>query len=201
MYVKAVVEGPVDEAVASVLVRTTGSDVGEVHGNRGKAAIAQRIAGYNHAAATTGMPWVVLVDLDRDAPCAVPLRNAWLPEVAPSLCFRIAVRAVEAWLLADRQRVSTFFRVRQGIVPDEPEALLDPKRALVDLCRESRHKAVREAMVPRPASGRSVGPGYTNMVRDFILDRDRGWRPAVAAEKADSLRRAMQCIARISSGR
>jgi hypothetical protein len=196
--VQAVVEGPIDESVVSLLVRSAGATLGEVYGNRGKPAIAQRIAGYNQAAAVTGIPWVVLVDLDRDAPCAVPLRTTWLPTPAPTLCLRIAARAVEAWLLADPDRTSVYFGIRRGSIPEDPEALPDPKRTLVDLCQSSRRATIRSAVVPRPGSGRAVGAGYTSTVREFVLDAQRGWRPEVAAARADSLDRAMRCIRRIA---
>jgi hypothetical protein len=105
---------------------------------------------------------------------------------------------VEAWLLADPDRTSAYFAIRRGSIPDDPEALPDPKRTLVDLCQSSRRATIRSAVVPRPGSGRAVGAGYTSTVREFVLDAQRGWRPEVAAARADSLDRAMRCIRRIA---
>jgi hypothetical protein len=43
------------------------------------------------------------VDLDSDTGCAPPLCEQWIPGPAPFLCFRVAVREVEAWLMADAE--------------------------------------------------------------------------------------------------
>ena len=90
-----------------------------MHGKQGKPFLQQRIVGYN--AAAQHAPWMVLVDLDNDHVCAPPLRACWLPRLAPRLCFRVAVHAVEAWLLADAERIATFLRVARGKVPTDPE--------------------------------------------------------------------------------
>ena len=83
------------------LISHAGGDTGTVYGLRGKPYLRQRIAGFNQAARHA--PWVILVDLDNDADCAAVLRAEWLPNPAPELCFRIALREVETWLLADRE--------------------------------------------------------------------------------------------------
>ena len=88
--IQAAVEGIIDEAVARRLITHAGRQVGMVYGRNGKHALRQKLNGYNNAAYYA--PWVVLVDLDHDADCAPPIRQAWLPVSAPNLCFRIAVR-------------------------------------------------------------------------------------------------------------
>ena len=110
--IAAAVEGIVDEAVVRKLIAHAGATPGDVYGRQGKSFLRQRIAGYNNAAQR--MPWIVLVDLDLDNDCAPPLRDAWLPQPAPYLCFRVAVRKVEAWLLADAERLASFLRVARS---------------------------------------------------------------------------------------
>lgn len=90
-----------DEAVLRRLVHDAGGEVGPIHGKNGKNKLDQGIEGYNKAAQYN--PWSVLRDLDHDALCPVCLRKELLPELAPQMCFRIAVRAVESWLMADRK--------------------------------------------------------------------------------------------------
>lgn len=192
--VSGAVEGLVDEAVVERLVEDVGAFPGPVHGKNGKPRLRARINGYNDAARFS--PWIVLVDLDQEADCAPPLVRAWLPAPAPQMCFRVAVREVEAWLLADRARIARFLSVRAADVSGDPEALPDPKLALVDLARRSRRREIREDMVPRPGSGRAVGPVYTSRLIEFVTDRQRGWRPSIAARSADSLAR---CIQRLRS--
>lgn len=191
------VEGPVDEAVLARLVREAGGVLGNVYGRQGKGKLVQRLPAYVHAARI--QPWVVLLDLDRDADCVPPFLGR-LPPPPPSLCLRVAVRAVEAWLLADRERCAKFLGITPSRIPPRPEELGDPKRAVVDLARNSRHGQIRKDMVPRPESGRAVGPAYTSRLLEFIQDREDGWRPQVAAESSESLERCQRCIRRLVEG-
>jgi len=190
--ISAAVEGIVDEAVARTLIFFVGGSPGRMHGKQGKPFLQQRIVGYN--AAAQHAPWMVLVDLDNDHVCAPPLRACWLPRLAPRLCFRVAVHAVEAWLLADAERIATFLRVARGKVPTDPEILGDPKAAMVALARASRRRDVYEDMVPRVGSGRPVGPAYSSRLIEFASS---SWRPEVAAQRAESLRRAIDCLKRL----
>ncbi len=189
--ISAAVEGVVDEAVVRRLVPHAGATLRDVYGKKGKRLLRQRIASYNLAAQRA--PWIVLVDLDNEE-CAPPLRNAWLPQPARYLCFRVAVREVEAWLLADIERLAEFLGIARGRVPPQPETLNDPKGALVNLARTSRRRDVREDLVPRPDSGRQVGPAYSSRPTEFVTN---DWRPEVAAQRADSLRRAIRCLQRL----
>jgi hypothetical protein len=192
VVISAAVEGDVDEVVVRRLVVNAGGDIGSVYGKMGKAALRQRIAGYNHAARYS--PWVVLVDLDGDAECAPPLRTVWLADPAPRLCFRVAVRQVEAWLMADVERLASFLRVARSRVPADPELLDNAKVALVDRARRSRRRDIRKDMVPREGAGRTVGPAYTSRLIEYA---DRHWRPDVASARSESLRRAIACVRRL----
>jgi hypothetical protein len=87
----------------------------------GKANLRRALPGYNAAAQRT--PWLVLVDLDQDFNCAAALVRDWLPTASTHMRFRIVVRQIESWLLADGERFSRFFGVRAGAVPDAPDTL------------------------------------------------------------------------------
>jgi hypothetical protein len=189
VIIAAAVEGSVDEAVVRKLIVHAGGKPGTVYGKNGKPFLRQKIKGYNNAARRT--PWIILVDLDRDADCAPPLCHTWLPQPAPYLCFRIAVRQVEAWLMADAEALATFLSVARGKIPADPEGLDHPKTTMVNLARQSRRKAVRADMVPRQGSGRQIGPAYTSWLTEYVESR---WRPEVAAQRAESLRRAIACL-------
>lgn len=121
MVIMAAVEGLVDEAVIRRLAEYVGVQVGQVYGKNGKDHLRQRIGAYNNAARIS--PWIVLVDLNRDAECAPPLREAWLHQPATNMCFRVAVREVESWLLADRGRLARFLGVPISRVATTPEAI------------------------------------------------------------------------------
>lgn len=196
MAITGAVEGDSDEAVLRRLIDEVGCWQGTIYGKRGKEFLRPRIVGYNSAARFS--PWVVLVDLDHSHHCAPELRAEWLPAPSAMMCFRVAHYAVEAWLLADTQRFSDFFRVARSRIPADVESLAQPKVTLVNLVRKSRLKNIREDMVPSPGSGREVGRAYTSRIIEYAQDAANGWRPSTAARHSNSLRRCLSCMRRIS---
>lgn len=192
--IAAAVEGITDEAVARRLIRHVGAYPGIVYGKQGKAHLRERIQGYNNAARRA--PWLVIVDLDREADCAPPFCQTWVPDPSPLLCFRVAVRSVEAWLMADTDALAEFLRISRRKVPAQPESVLAPKREFVNLARESRNNAIRSDMVPRVGSGRAVGPAYASRVIEFVSGK---WDPGRASARSESLRRAIDCLAGVAA--
>ncbi len=184
LTIAGAVEGPIDEAVLRRVLGQMDAFLYPVHIANGKPELLRRLPGYNRAAHFA--PWIVLVDLDHSAQCAPPARLTWLPDPAPLMHLRIAVRAVEAWLLADREAAADYLGVPLARLPLDPELLDDPKQELVNLARRSRRREIREGLVPRPESGRQVGPTYTS---HMIAYAQTAWRPEVAELTADSLRR------------
>lgn len=197
MPVYVACEGTVDEAVLRRLLAEVGAAADRVYGRNGKDDLRRQVRGYNEAARR--FPWVLLVDLNDEAECPPPLVEAWIPDPAPHLCFRVAVREVEAWLLADRERFARFLSVARTRLPADPEAVEDPKGTVVSLARRSRKRAIREDMVPRPGSGRATAPAYSSQLIQFVADRNHGWRPRVAAEGSDSLERCLRRLAELEA--
>ena len=193
--VTGAVEGDLDEAVLRRVVSCVGITLGTVHGRQGKPALLQSVRGYNNAAPYA--PWIVVVDLDRDCDCAPPCHQKWLPSPAPLMCFRVAVRAIEAWILADRTRAARVLGVNSARVPPDPDGLDDPKDALVNIARRSRRRSVREGLVPREGSSRRVGPLYNAILSEFVQDASEGWRPESAMENSQSLVRCVEHLRRI----
>jgi len=192
LVISAAVEGLIDESVVRKLIVEAGCKPGTVYGKNGKSFLRRQIQGYNNAA--RHLPWMILVDLDHDADCAPPLCKEWVPDPAPYLCFRVAVREVEAWLMADADALATFLSVARSKIPADPEQLLEPKTEMVNLARYSRRSEISKDVVPRERSGRSVGPAYTSRLIEFV---HTSWRPKVAIERAESLKRAIKCLKRI----
>ncbi len=192
------VEGDVDEAILTRLTGDAGLDIdpSRVHGRKGTADLVRRLPGFNEAARRT--TWIVLIDLDDDASCAPPARRNWILQPSSGMELRIAVREVEAWLLADRERFASFFKLPLARIPAAPENILQPKKFVAKLATESKSRAIREGMAPRLGSGRDVGPVYSSRLMEFVEDRTHGWRPQVAARSADSLERCMRRLAEIA---
>jgi hypothetical protein len=190
--VTGAVEGDLDEALLRRILDYVGISLRVVYGRKGKRFLLQSINGYNNAARLT--PWVVLVDLDRDCDCAPPCAQRWLARPSARMCFRVAVRAIEAWLLADRERFAQLLGVSVAKLPKNPDCLDDPKRELINPARQSRRRAVRDDLIPRQGSGRSVGPLYTTRMIEFIQDETAGWRLDQALPVSESLER---CVIRL----
>lgn len=187
--VTCAVEGDIDAAIARKLLAEAGGTIAQVYGLRGKSHLERQIQGFNNAARFS--PWLVLVDLDMDAACAPPFRQKWLPDPASQMCFRVAVREVEAWLLADRERLARFLQVSPARVLKEPEQSERPKEEMVKIAGRSRSRAIREDMVPRYRSGRAIGPAYTSRLVEFV---EHVWNPSTAERASPSLARCRRRI-------
>ncbi len=191
--VTAAVEGLVDEAVVSVLCREVRVELGPVYGKQGKNYIDRKLRGFNNAAKYAD--WLVLRDMNHDASCAPELKTRLLPQPATNMKFRIAVREVEAWLLADRKRFARYLSVPQSSLPTAPESLDSPKQEVVRLASMSRRRAIREDMMPSPGSGTREGPAYASRLVEFVYEQ---WDPFEAAKRSDSLSRCIRSLGELS---
>ncbi len=186
-YVKLAAEGVVDVAVCRRLVRETGMIADEEFGLRGKDHLDKRLRGYNMAAKLS--PWIIARDLDHDAECPGLLSATLLPRPAAYMRFRIVVRSIEAWVVADRVAFAEEFSIDPQWVPRSPESLENPKNDVLGLLLRSASRDVRAGMVlARKGHPTRIGPEYNSMMSDFV---DRKWRPTIAAGEAPSLARAI----------
>lgn len=129
---------------------------------------------------------MVIRDLDRDADCAPTWIRAHLPrDRGPYFALRLAVRAVEAWFLADRSHAAASLHVPERTIPTNPDAEDDPKLTLVKLARGSRRASVRDAVVPKPGT-RKAGPGYER----WLMAAAQAWSFERAVAHSESLARA-----------
>ena len=187
--VQVAVEGILDKAVLCRMLETVELTCKAVYGQKGKDMLVERLQGYNQAAYRA--PWVVVLDLDQDFDCAPAWVAQHLPESAPWMRLRVAVRAIESWLLADAETLGPFLGVPKSKFPSDPDALDDPKRKLLNLVRSfGRKKGAKEGLLPR-GSGASVGPGYNSWLIEFVNNK---WRPDVAAQYSESLQRAIRAL-------
>jgi hypothetical protein len=108
------------------------------------------------------------------------------PKPASLMCFRVAVRAIESWLLADSDGIASFLSIDPVRVPQNPELEMNPKRTLIELARHSRDPQIRRDLVSRPGSGRAVGPAYLSLMAEYV---ESLWSSEAAAQRSDSLRR------------
>ena len=181
------VEGTVDEAVVRKLFEASGVVSGTQYVCDGIGNLRKRLHGFN--AAAHYCPWFVLCDLDRHE-CAPKLRSDFFETPQTErMELRVAVRAVEAWLMADRGSFASFLGVEVKHIPREPEQLANPKEAVVELARGSSKSAIREGLVPSKSSERRVGRAYTHEVIEYVHGR---WSPNRARGASPSLARAFE---------
>jgi hypothetical protein len=192
------VEDELSEHVVRALLAQTsrGFLVGAVYGKRGADFLRQRILAFNNAA--RGSAHLVLTDLDTRA-CVPDLVEQWFgcriqeypKRRHANLVFRVAVREIESWVMADRENFADFLGVRRSLIPAETDTIPDPKRFLLQLASQSRKRDLRSDIVPNPGDRRKVGPDYNGRLGEFT---QTSWRASVACAHSASLAKAWKAL-------
>lgn len=156
-------------------------------GNLKKKAPSYNLMGKN------GVPVLMLTDLDT-APCPSVKIHDWLGRKPNrGFLFRICVREIEAWLLADREAIAAFLKIKEARVPTEAESLPDPKATLIKLAQKAPRK-IRVGLTPQGSA--TKGPEYNDLLSGFISD---SWSIARAAARAPSLKRTRNRISELAA--
>jgi len=144
-----------------------------------------------------GIAVVVLTDLD-SVECASELVRTWFPmqrgklRIPDGLLFRIAVREVESWVIADVDALAAFLGIPKANFSGDPDSLDDPKAHLLQIVRAKGKRKMHREMLPNRNS--RIGPEYNNVLCSFI---SKQWDPERAARRSLSLRRALNALKRI----
>ncbi len=178
-----------EEVLYRILKAVGGYAIGTSYRRGGFGYLRRTIQGWNRAA--RGIPFVVLTDLDENR-CPADLIRTWLPDQKHhNLLFRIAVREVESWLLADRANLADFLKIKRALVPNAPDLLPDPKGTLIRFAKKSRSRVIRESIVPKPGSSAKIGPGYNASLGLFVREH---WNIGTAAANSPSLSCSLERI-------
>jgi len=157
-----------------------------VAGGWGK--IKKNIRGYNSTAKS--IPFLVLTDLDTTE-CPNLLIREWLPgKKNHNLMFRVAVKEIESWLLADRRGFSSFFKIHVGSIPINTDLIQDPKLFLMNLVKKSRSRDIIRDICPRNDNA-VVGPNYNGRLKEFVYKK---WDVEGARKNSESLNRLWLCL-------
>jgi hypothetical protein len=140
---------------------------------------------------------LVITDLDRKV-CAPALIAEWMPKSnkPEKLLFRVAVREIESWILADIDGFAQFLGIGVANMPREVESIDDPKRKLIDLARKSKNRQLREELLPSKSSKAKQGLGYNDLLVPFVQSN---WNVEAAQQNSNSLNRAIAEIERVFS--
>jgi hypothetical protein len=141
-------------------------------------------------------PVLLMTDLD-NCICAPDLIAQWMGRRnhPQKLIFRVAVREVEAWLLADHVAMQALFGKKIRNLPEQPDTLGDPKRTLLTLARKAP-RAIRKDLIVEQGTIASQGIGYNVRLCAFVRET---WNPERAAVRSDSLRRVRERLEQLSA--
>jgi hypothetical protein len=191
IFLTLVVEDILSEEVARRLLLATQKpfQVALALVGNGRGYLETKVLSFNDAAKAS--PFLMIADQDSAEPCAPELISQWMRgrPLHSNLMLRIAVREIEAWIMADRRSLSQFLNVPLAKIPGNLDQVPDPKQFLVNLARSSSNARVRSSIVPRQGSTANVGPNYNSSLTEFIREE---WTVARALEHSDSLRRAFE---------
>jgi hypothetical protein len=189
-------EDALSEAVADRLVAEAnqGLCVAVRLGRRGNSYLRKKLPELVRTA--KAIPVLLLTDLDR-IDCPPTLLANWRGEqiMPPGMLFRVAVREIEAWLLADRQGFAEFCGAPLDKVPERPELLDDPKKTLLDLVRRYGKRMIKAGILPERGSTAKVGLMYNQILAGFVSD---SWSVVRAARNAESLGRTCRRLDELS---
>jgi hypothetical protein len=187
-YVHLAREDALSEAVGLKLIATflPNFEVVSRLGGRGNGLLKAKLRSYCDVA--RHVPFLLITDLDAIT-CAPKLKSTWLGTIIPpkDFLFRVAVREIECWLLADHDAMKLLLGKRVSI-PRDPEGIRDPKECLLRLARNAPRDVKRDLLVERGAIA-SRGLGYNQRLCNHVTS---SWNPSRAAERSDSLSRVIQ---------
>lgn len=154
----------------------------------GKGNIDRELTKY--CAMGRAMPLLVVRDLDHDEKCAGAFVAARKLHPTRWFRFRLAVRELESWILADATGLARFLRVDAKWLPEQPDAEEDPTLTLLAVARRAP-ATIRRALLPREGGTAVVGPLYEAKIIEF---GEGTWNVARAARRSPSLRRARSAL-------
>jgi len=153
----------------------------------GSGYLKRNIRAFNELA--KGIPFLLLTDLDT-LECPPALVSQWIHvPLNPQFFFCVAVREVEAWLLADREAFSKWLHIAKGRIPATPESVSDPKRELISLVKACRNSALKRDIVPPDNSTAQIGRNYNLPLIRFVNEY---WDVFRASENSASLARMVR---------
>ena len=147
--------------------------------------------------AKAGITVFILTDLD-SVVCAPELIKSWAPmqreqrEMPAGFLFRVAVREVESWLIADRDALAATLGIPRLNFSADPDSLDDPKAHLLGVIRAKGKRRIHRDMLPGLNS--KIGPEYNNVLCGFVMKQ---WDPERAAVHSSSLRRALEALKKV----
>ncbi len=181
------VEDKLSEAVSIKILEDLGIGVSQSLGLRGKGYLQKKAQSLNQTA--KGFPVFMLTDQDSPNQCPPQLIQSWVKgEQNPKFFLRVAVMEVESWIMADRRGFADFLSIPLDRIPQDTDAIPQPKEFLVSLARLSKKTSLREEIVPKTGATSKVGPRYNSRLGEFVRIN---WNIGRATSSSISLKRTL----------
>lgn len=186
-------EDELSERVGIRLAAEAGLEVGQCLRRNGFGYLKSRVGNFCQMAKQA--PVFLITDLDQKK-CANALITEWSGKFhrPENFLFRVAVREVESWLLADEVGIQHLLG-RKSPVPSRPDELFDPKKTLLSLAQHAP-KAIRDELVAQRGAVAGQGIGYNALLGEWVNDM---WQPQRAAERSPSLSRTLIRLRELSN--
>lgn len=179
-------EDILSEEVGRRLILELGENfsIGLTFRQNGNGYLRQRLPNFCNIAER--QPFLLITDLDQTL-CPAYLISDWLSNrpQPTNLLFRVAVREVESWLLADHDGILTLLGPHIKKLTEKPDLLPDPKGELLRHAQKAPRE-IREDIVPDKHAIARIGLGYNRRLTHFVRNV---WDPNRAAVRSESLRR------------
>lgn len=190
-YLNCVYEDTLTFSVIKRLVNDFSSQISiaqEINAH-GFGKIKRDILKYNNAAKQT--PFFVITDLDKKE-CAVTLIRDWFGnnQKETNLIFRVAVREIDAWILADKKGIAKALHISPDIILSDPEKIEDPKGFLMQISKKSKNREIREDFSPKDSYAHQ-GPLYNILLTEFV---NNDWNLKDAMQHSRSLEKAYNAL-------
>lgn len=147
--------------------------------------------------AQNGLYTFTITDLDTTE-CVPELIQNWFYQGSKSVAlpkeviFRVAIREIESWIIADRSAFAKFIEIPRANFPKCPDDLPDSKQYLLSLIRKKGRKKWHKEMLPKGSA--HIGPRYNEVLCDFVRNH---WAPNRAADNSPSLKRTLTSLYRL----
>lgn len=139
-------------------------------------------------ASQQGVPHIVLTDLDRNDCAPGLIERLAVTSIPGQMIFRVAVREVESWILADRSGIAGMTGLPLAKLPIEPDLIEDPKQYLLNLVRRCKKSRLKRDVLPEVGSTASKGIFYNDRFGTFARTE---WNVDAAAKRSPSLNKAL----------
>ena len=161
----------------------------------GKSHILKNLLKYNQSA--KNLKFLIIVDLDKTN-CVVDFIKKHFHNVSlnKGLIFRVAIREIESWILADKIGFCNYFKVPKKHLQINPDDLHDPKQFLIETIKKyCKNKRRKEDITVQKGSNAIVGPAYNSALIEFIKD---AWCIESARQNSPSLNRCIVALEKLS---